>query len=66
MTTRPVLQVAGSQVSKFLGLNASGTNRDVVPKERYDTVPSVGEHIHATVTFEYAWATQGHTIIEGS
>ena len=27
---------------------------------------SVGDHIHATTTFEYARATPGHTIIRGS
>ena len=28
--------------------------------------PSVGNHIHAAATFEYAWTIPGHTIIEGS
>ena len=27
--------------------------------------PSVGDHIHATPTFEHAWVTAGHTIIGG-
>ena len=70
MTTRPLLQAAGSHVSKFLNLNVSGTNRDVVQKQRYDRFPSVDshmiDHIHATTTFEYSWATPGHTIIGGS
>ena len=66
MTTRPLLKVAGSLVLKFLNLNASVTNRDVVPKQRYDRFPSAGDHIHATTTLEYAWATPGHTIIRGS
>ena len=44
----------------------SVTNRDVVPKQRYDGFPSVGDHIHATNTFKYAWATAGHTIIRAS
>ena len=46
----------------------SVTNRDVVPKQRYDGFPSVGDHIHATkyATFKYAWATAGHTIIRAS
>ena len=35
---------------KFLNLNVSVTIRDVVPKQRYDRVPSVGDHIHATAT----------------
>ena len=39
---------------------------DVVPKQRYDRFPSVWNHIHATTTFEYAWATPGHTIVRGS
>ena len=53
---------------KVLNLNVSGTNRDVVPKQRYDRFSSVGDYIHAatSTTFEYAWATPGHTIIEGS
>ena len=63
MTTRPLLWVAGSH---FLDLNVSGTNRDAVPKQRYDRFPSAGDHIHAATTFEYAWATPGHTITEGS
>ena len=63
LTRRPLLQVAGSHVSKFLNLNVSGTNRDVVPKQRYDRFPSVGDHIHATTTFEHAWATPGQTVI---
>ena len=28
--------------------------------------PSVGDHIHATTTFEHAWATPGHTATGGS
>ena len=44
------LLVAGSHVSKFLNLNVSGTKRDVAPKQKYD-------NIHATSTFEHAWAT---------
>ena len=66
MTRRSLLQVAGSRVSKFLNLNVCGTNRDVVPKQRYDRFPSVGDHIHVTPTFEYAWATPGHAVIGGS
>ena len=66
MTTCPLLQVARTHVSKFLNLNVSVTNRDVVPKQRYDRFPSAGDHIHATTTLEYAWATPGHTIIRGS
>ena len=59
-------QVAVSHVSKFLDFSVSRTNWYVVPKQRYDRLPSVGDHIHASTTFEYAWATPGHTIIEGS
>ena len=58
--------IAGSHVSKFLNLNVSGTNRDVVSKQRYDRYPSIGDHIHTTTTFEYVWATSGHTAIEDS
>ena len=43
-----------------------GTNRDVVPKQRYDRFPSVGDHIHAAATFVRAWANPGHTAIGGS
>ena len=49
-----------------MNLNVSESNRDVVPKQRYDIFPYVGDRIHATTTFEYAWATPGHTIIERS
>ena len=41
MTKRPLLHVAGSHVSKFVNLNVSGTNRDIVPKQRSDRFPSV-------------------------
>ena len=58
----PVI-VAGSHVSKFLDLNVSGTNRGVAAKQRYDRLPSVGDHIHAATTFECAWATPEHAII---
>ena len=47
-------------------LNVTGINRDVVPKQRYERFPSVGDHIHAATTLKYAWATPAHTIIEGS
>ena len=47
-------------------INVSGTKRDVAPKQRYERFPSVGDHIHATPTFEHAWATPGHTVIESS
>ena len=46
--------IVGSWKSRFktLNLNASGTKCDVAPKL------SVGNHIHATATFEeHAWAT---------
>ena len=66
MTTRPILLVAGSHVSKFLNLNISRNKRDVAPKQRYDRSPSVGDHIHVSPTFDHAWATPGHTVIGGS
>ena len=66
MTTHPLLLVAGSHVSKFLNLNVSGTNRVVVPKQRYGRFSSVGDHAHATLTFEQVWKTPGHTVIAGS
>ena len=50
-------------VSKFFNLNISGTNRDVVPKQKYAIFPFVGDNIHATPTFEHAWATPGITVI---
>ena len=40
---RPLLSVAGSHVSIFLNLNVSGTNRDIVLKQRYDRFLSVGD-----------------------
>ena len=66
MTTCQLVQVAGSHVSKFITLIVSGTNKDVAPKQTYDSFPSVGGHIHATPTFKHAWATQEHTVIGGS
>ena len=38
---------------------------DVAPKQRY-RFSSIGDDIHATPTFEYAWATSKHIIIGGS
>ena len=66
MATRTLLKVAGSHVSKFLNLSVSGTNIDVASKQRYNKFPFVGYQIHATPTFEQAWAIPGHTVIEGS
>ena len=63
---RPLLQVAESQVSKYLNLNVSETNRDVGPNQRFDRFPSFWDHIHATPTFEHAWTTPEHTVIGGS
>ena len=53
MATRPLFWVAGSHVSKLLNLNISDTKRAVAPKQKY-IFPSVGDHIHATPSFEYA------------
>ena len=36
---------------------------DVAPRQRYDRFPSVGDQIHATPSFEQAWATPGHILI---
>ena len=52
------VNVAGSHVSKFLDLNVSGTNRDVVPKQRYDRFLSVGDHIHAATTLSMPGQSQ--------
>ena len=60
------MHVAGNHLPKFLNLNVSVTNRDVVPKQRYYRFPSVVDHIYATTTFDYACVTPGHTIIRGS
>ena len=46
--------VAGTHVSKFFDLNVCETNGGVAPKQRYDRLPSVGDHIHAATTFECA------------
>ena len=64
--TCPFLQVAGSRVSKFLNLNVSGTNREVVPKQRFDRFSSVWDDVYDTPTFKHDWATLEHTVIEGS
>ena len=66
LTTRTLLEAAGSHVSKFLSLSLSGTKRDVAPKQRYDKFPFIGDQIYATPTFEQAWASPGHTVIGGS
>ena len=60
------MSVVESHVSKFLNLTVSETKRNVSPKQRYDRFPFVGNQIHATPTFEQAWATPGHTVIGGS
>ena len=39
---------------------------NVAPEKRYDRFPPVGDHIHATSTFEHAWETPAHIIIRGS
>ena len=44
-------------------MTVSGTQWDVAPRQRFDRLQSVGDDIHATLTFEYAWATPGHTVI---
>ena len=47
--------IVGSWKSRFKIFDfkyVSGTNRDVVRKQRYDRLPSVRDHIHATTTFE--------------
>ena len=51
---------------KTLDLNASGTKRDVAPKQRPDRFPSIGDHIQVTPAFEHSWATSKHTVIAGS
>ena len=61
MTTRSLLKVAESEISKCLNSNVSVTHRDVVPKKSYDRFLFV----NSTTTFEYAWATP-HNIIRGS
>ena len=66
MTRPQLLQVARSHVSKPLNLNVSGTNRDVVPKQKYDRFPSAGDHIDYTNTFENAWTAPEHAVIAGS
>ena len=48
---------------KILNLSVCGTKRDLVPKQKYDRFPFVGDQIHATPTFEQAWATPEHTVI---
>ena len=66
MTTRTLLKVAGSHVSKFLNLSVSGTNIGVASKQKYNKFPFVGDQIHPTPSFEQAWAIPEHTVIEGS
>ena len=51
---------------KTLELNVSDTKRDVAPKQRPDKLPSIGDHIQVTTTFEHTWATPRHTVIGGS
>ena len=56
----PIIVGSWNHLSNFFYLNVSGVNRDEVPKQRYDRFPSVGDHIHAATTSEYAWATPRH------
>ena len=51
---------------KISNFNVSGTKRNVTPKQRPDKFPAIGDHIHATLTFEYAWATPRYTVIGDS
>ena len=38
----------------------------VAPKQRPDRLPSTGDHIQVTPTFEHTWAIPRHTVIGGS
>ena len=49
-----------------MNINVSGTNRDVVLKQIYHRLASVGDNIHGTTTFDHAWETPGYTVIGGS
>ena len=44
-------------------MNVYETKSDVAPKQRHNTLSSFGDHIHATPSFEHAWATPRHTVI---
>ena len=66
MTIFASFYVARSQMIKTLNLNISGTMRDVVPKQRPNRFPSIGDHIQVTPTFEHTWATPRHTVVGGS
>ena len=50
----PIIVGSWKSRFKFLNSDVSGTKRDVVPKQRYDRFPSVGDHIHVIFTFEPA------------
>ena len=51
---------------KIYGFNDFVSNRNVVLKQRFDRLSSGGDQVHATPTFEHAWATAGHTVIGSS
>ena len=62
----PIIVGSWKSLSNIFNLNVFGTNRDAVPKQKYDRFSSVGDHIHATNTFEYTRATLEQTIKGGS
>ena len=66
LTTRPLLSVARSYVSKNLHLNVSRTKMDVAPKQRCDKFLSFEDYIHATSTFGHVLATPRHLVIGSS
>ena len=44
-------------------MNVSGTKRYVVPKQKPDRFPSIGDHIRITPTLEHAWKAERHTVV---
>ena len=44
-------------------MNVSGTKRYVVPKQKPDGFPSIGDHIHVTPTIEHAWKAPRQTVL---
>ena len=54
------------RVIKTLNLNVSRTKRYVVPKQKPDRFPSIGDHIHVTPTLEHAWKAPRYTAVGGS
>ena len=63
---QPIIVGSWKPRFKILEFKCLSNQGDVPPKQRYDKFPSARDQIHATPSFEYAWATPRHTAIRDS